>query len=181
MAGAQKIAEAIKELEAKLSQLQTESKTLATERRAAAESLYSSEEHSKYTASTELIKKLYVDAKVLELGSVAVKNNIIKFDTPAYIKGGRTVVPVRAIVEDLGAAVAYDPATRTVTISKDGTNFMLTIDSRTVVVDGVTQQIDAVAEITNGRTYVPLRFIAETFGLQVAYDQETDTIDISAI
>lgn len=180
LAGAQKIAEAIKELEAKLSQLQTESKTLATERRAAAESLYSSEEHSKYTASTELIKKLYADAKVLELGSVAVKNNIIKFDTPAYVKGGRTVVPVRAIVEDLGATVAYDPATRTVTISKDGTNILLKIDSRTVVVDGVTQQIDAVAEITNGRTYVPLRFIAETFGLQVDYDQETDTIDIGA-
>lgn len=181
LAGAQMIGDAIKELDQKFSQLQSELKTLAAERRVTAESLYTSEEQSKFSASKEIIKKLYVDAKVLEVGSVAVKNNIIKFDTPAYIKGGRTIVPVRAIVEDLGAAVNYDAATRTVKISKEGIDILLTIDSRTVVVGGVAQQIDATTEITNGRTYVPLRFIVETFGLQVEYDPDTDSIDIGAI
>ncbi|MDD2216523.1 MAG: copper amine oxidase N-terminal domain-containing protein, partial [Eubacteriales bacterium] len=55
---------------------------------------------------------------------------------------------------------------------------VFTINSKKVYIDGVEQELDVSTEVTNGRTYVPLRFIAETFGLTVNWDDENGTIDI---
>lgn len=145
---------------------------------------YSTEELGNFDSAADLIAQMYEDVNVLGLGSVTVRDNIIKFDTPPYIKGGRTVVPVRAITEELGADLLWDEGTQTVTITMEGsstttgTAIVLGINSRVVTVDGEAQTLDTAAEITNGRTYVPLRFIAETFGLDVDWDEGTETIDI---
>jgi len=64
---------------------------------------YSEEELAQFENAAGLIEKMYADAEILGLGSVIIKNNIIKLDGPAYIKGGRTIIPVRAITEGLGA------------------------------------------------------------------------------
>ena len=45
-------------------------------------------------------------------------------------------------------------------------------------VDGVETELDVPAELNSGRTYVPLRFLAETLGLDVEWDSETGVIDI---
>ncbi|MCK5764299.1 MAG: copper amine oxidase N-terminal domain-containing protein, partial [Clostridiales bacterium] len=95
-----------------------------------------------------------------------------------YIKGGRTVVPVRALTEGLGALVSYNNETREVTIVKDGTEIVLLIGSNEALVNGETILLDSKAEITNSRTYVPIRFISEIFGLNVQWDGENEIIDI---
>jgi hypothetical protein len=177
-AGAEALLVTIGELDVQIAALQTDMKRLINERYMVIKTLYSEEELAQFENAAALIEQMYKDAYVLGMGSVVVKDNIIKFDAPPYIKGGRTIIPVRAITEELGAIVSYDPITQTVTVSKDGIDIVFTINSTKVFVDGVEQELDVSAEITNGRTYVPLRFIAETFGLTVTFDPDTEIIDI---
>lgn len=171
----------IQEIEKELAQLKVQKKEIINKRYMVVKSEYTPEELADFESAASMIEDMYANA--LGLGSVTVRDNIIKFDTPPYIKGGRTVVPVRAITEELGADVLWDEASQTVTISMDGSSttgcaIVLGINSRTVTVNGELQTLDVEAEITNGRTYVPLRFVAETFGLEVDWDAETETIDI---
>lgn len=168
----------INELDTQLKSFQAQMKQIINERYMITKSSYTDTEFAQFETAAALIEKMYSDAEVLGLGSITVKNNIIKMDGPAYIKGGRTIIPVRAITEELGATVAWNPETKSVTVSKDGIEIILTMNSTKVFVNGVERQIDVPAEITNGRTYVPLRFIAETFGLATNWDGENGIIDI---
>lgn len=119
------------------------------------------------------------DATVLGFDSVFSNAASFKFDTPPVIKDGRTLVPVRAITEGFGADVNYVDATKTVTITKDGTVISLVIGSNTATVNGVEVALDTQAGITNDRTYVPLRFVLEVLNLDVQWDDNTRTIEIN--
>jgi len=168
----------INDLDTQITGLQSQMKEIINERYMITKSAYSEGELAQFESAAALIEKMYDDAEVLGIGSVTIKNNIIKMEGPAYIKGGRTIIPVRAITEGMGAAVTWDPDSQSVTVSKDGVEIILTVNSTTVQVNGKEQQIDVPAEITNGMTYVPLRFIAETFGMDVDWDEETGAIDM---
>ena len=177
-AGAEALLVQITSLDTEIAVLQAQMKQIINERYMIIKTLYTDEELAQFANAAAVIEQMYADASVLGIGSIIVRDNIIKFDAPAYIKGGRTIIPVRAITEELGATVLYDPLTQSVSITKDNIVIILTIGSTKVLVDGVEQLLDTTAEITNGRTYVPLRFIAETFGLTVDFDDETEIIDI---
>ncbi|RXT04593.1 hypothetical protein EIZ39_20185 [Ammoniphilus sp. CFH 90114] len=90
---------------------------------------------------------------------------------------GRTLVPAKSILEALGAEVEWDGATRTVTITGDK-SMVLQIDSKIVTVDGVEYTLDVPAQIINGKTMVPIRFIGESFGAEVQWDQENQMATI---
>jgi hypothetical protein len=78
-------------------------------------------------------------------------------------------VPVRIVSESLGAEVSWDGATEKVTLTKGGTLITMTIDRTAVYINGEQQELDVPATLVSGRTYVPLRFIAEAFGADVGY------------
>ncbi len=139
---------------------------------------YTAEEINQVNETSKKIKNENKGIKVLPINSVVSKKGKMKFDTPPVIKGGRTLIPVRAITQGLGADVKWDEVTREVTISKGDITIVIQIDSRVVYVNGEKVEIDAPAEILSKRTYVPLRFIAETFNLKVNWDEETETIEI---
>jgi hypothetical protein len=109
---------------------------------------------------------------------IKVKNKHVKFDVPPVIKGGRTLIPVRAITEAMGAEVEWDAEKYIVTITKDETVIKFYLIEGIVKVNGNEVEIDAPPGLINNRTFVPLRFIAETFGLRVGYDEKTGKIDI---
>jgi hypothetical protein len=102
-----------------------------------------------------------------------------------YIKtdengSGRTMVPVRFVAEALGATVGWDGDTETVTITLDGSVVEMVIGSTSYTVDGVEETMDAAAEIQdcgdgsgNGRTMVPMRFVAEALGKAVYWTRST--------
>ena len=94
----------------------------------------------------------------------------IEFDQIPVIEEGRTLVPLRAIFEAIGAEVDWDDNTKTVTVKKDGTEISLTIDDKTAVKNGEKVELDVPAKIVNGRTLVPVRFIADCFGVDVDWD-----------
>jgi len=115
---------------------------------------------------------------VIPVENVLFKKGNAKFDTPPVIKEGRTLIPVRAVSEALGAKVEYDDVEKIVTITKDGKVIVFSLAEGTVTVNEETVEIDVPAEIMNNRTMVPLRFIAEQLELTVEWDQETQTINI---
>jgi hypothetical protein len=158
--------------------LKADLKEALNQRKIDAKELYTPEELATFEDSLASITSDSAISKVLSIGSISVKKNLIKFDTPPYIKGGRTVVPVKAITQGLGATVTFNAETFEVTIVKDDITIVLTIGSNVALVNGKPVELDAKSEITNSRTYVPIKFIAETFGLSVEWDADTETIDI---
>ncbi len=106
-------------------------------------------------------------------------------DTAPVIKEDRTFIVIRYVVETIGRTIDWDPEDKSITIedkSKD-TLITLQIGNRLANVDGREVDIDPdnpniAPFIENGRTLVPLRFVAESLGLDVAWDGETQTITI---
>ncbi|WP_420178341.1 copper amine oxidase N-terminal domain-containing protein [Ornithinibacillus scapharcae] len=105
------------------------------------------------------------------------------YDPSAYIKNGTTLVPMRAIFEELGATVNYDSKNKKITAIKDGKKIVFSIGNKKAYVNdkGVTSSISLgyPAEIKNGSTMVPIRFISEALGARVNWDGLTNTIEIN--
>lgn len=107
--------------------------------------------------------------------SVGVAEN---YDLHGKIVEGRFLVPMRAIFENLGAQVGWDASTRTVTGFKDNVSITLKIDDKNAFVDGKKYELDVAAQIINGRTFVPIRFISESLGADVNWDAGNQTATI---
>lgn len=93
------------------------------------------------------------------------------YDVMPVIENSRTLVPMRGIFETLGAAVNWDEDTRTVTAAKGDTIVILQIGNSTAWINGEAKSLDVPAKIIEGRTMVPIRFVAETLGCTVEWDE----------
>ena len=102
----------------------------------------------------------------------------IRGDVAPQIIGGRTMVPMRLIFEALGAEITWDQATQTVVGRRGTTSISLTIGNRTATVGGRAVMLDQPAQIINGRTMVPVRFIAESLGAEVWWNEAQRTVKI---
>lgn len=147
-------------------------------KREAIKASYTEKEMEQVNESANEIIKQHPEAKALFVDSLISHKGGFKFDTPPVIKGGRTLIPVRAITEGFGAEVSWDEETKMVTITKDDIEIVLPLDDSTVYVNGEEVQLDTKSEVMNSRTYLPLRFIVETLGYKISWDEETDTINI---
>ena len=123
---------------------------------------------------------------VLQVGNPAftVNGETRYLDSPPIIKNGRTLVPIRAIVEALGGTVQWNPDEKRVDIILGSNHLILQVGNPNAYVNGVQKFIDAsnnkvYPEIINGRTMLPLRFVAENLGCDVQWDSNTQTITIT--
>ena len=112
--------------------------------------------------------------------NVVLDGELLNFDVPAQIVDGRTMVPVRAILEALGMTVEWNGDTQTVTASKKGVIIALTINDTTVKRNTIEQTVDVPAQIIDGRTLVPVRFVSEFAGAMVEWDGATRTVYIQS-
>ncbi|GAA3405005.1 N-acetylmuramoyl-L-alanine amidase [Paenibacillus hodogayensis] len=98
---------------------------------------------------------------------------------PQIVNGGTTIVPVRIISEELGAKVSWIPKERQVKIERKDVAIVMTIDNKVATVNGTKQPaLDAPPVIQEGNTLVPIRFVAEQFGLQVGWDGEAQAVKL---
>ncbi|MCL2495794.1 MAG: stalk domain-containing protein, partial [Clostridiales bacterium] len=111
---------------------------------------------------------------------VLVNGAELSFDQPPIIYDNRTLVPVRMIFEALGAEVFWEQSIQTVTAVKEESTITLTIGNNTMTKDGEEIFLDVPAMIVGGRTLVPVRAIAESFGSEVLWNQNTKTVTITA-
>ena len=112
--------------------------------------------------------------------NITYNGNKIDSDVPPYVKDGRTLAPIRAILEALGMTVSWDGATQTATAIKADITISVTINSNIAIVNGEQKTLDVPAEITNGRTFVPVRFFGEALGMTVDWDGYTKTVIIES-
>ncbi|MFZ5988434.1 MAG: stalk domain-containing protein [Bacillota bacterium] len=111
---------------------------------------------------------------------VKLNDKEIQFDVYPRIHEGRTLVPVRAVFEELGARVSWEASTKTVRVLKDKTDISLFVGRKYAYVDGSEAALDVPAIIIGGRTLVPLRFITEALGFKVDWDKDSRTVLISS-
>ncbi|MGE5580163.1 MAG: exo-beta-N-acetylmuramidase NamZ domain-containing protein [Bacillota bacterium] len=108
---------------------------------------------------------------------VIVDNTHVFFDTDPYIdEQNRTMVPVRAIAEALGAEVTWDAVRYAVTIARNGRTVQLVIGSTVAKVNGEKLPMDTVPLLKDDRTMVPVRFVSEFLGADVDWDDPTRTV-----
>ncbi len=110
---------------------------------------------------------------------VLLNGQPISFSYPPIVKDGRTLVPLRAIFEAMGAMVDWDGNTQTVTSTLEETTVKLTIGSNILYRNGEAKTLDVPAQIINGYTMVPARAVAEAFGAKVDWDGATQTVYIT--
>ena len=118
-----------------------------------------------------------------ETVKVVVNGSMVFFDQPPVIIDGRTLVPVRAVAEKLGAFVSWNGETQTVSVSLDQIGVALAVGNKNMAVTNLgTNQLAYVAELDvppqniNGRTLLPIRPVVEAFGCSVAWDGATSTV-----
>lgn len=102
-------------------------------------------------------------------------------DTQPYIEEGRTLVPMRAIFEALGAYINWDGDTKTV-VSYDpvsDVSITMQVDSATIFVGETPVELDVPARLVNDRTVVPVRAVSEGMHSQVDWDENTRTVTIT--
>lgn len=109
---------------------------------------------------------------------IKIDGKTLDFDVLPTILQGRTLVPLRAIFEKLGIGLQWDSKTMTVTGIKEGIEITLPIDRRYALVNDHRVELDVPAMIVSGRTLVPVRFIAESTGAEVAWDSVNQVVNI---
>lgn len=110
---------------------------------------------------------------------VEVEGESVQFDQPPIIIDGRTLIPIRAVGEKIGATIKWDDRTRTTTVSKDNTTLSLQIDNQLMQVNGESPvYLDVPPQIYGGRTLLPIRAIVENLGYGVLWNETEQTLSI---
>lgn len=111
--------------------------------------------------------------------TITIDGAIQSYDVSPVIVNGRTLVPMRAIFESLGANVEWNESSRTVTATAESTVITLGIDKTEATVDGEKIALDVPAQIVDSRTMVPARFVAEALKCDVKWVEGTKTVAIN--
>ena len=115
--------------------------------------------------------------------NVFIDGKEMVFESPPFIEKDHVLVPVRGIAEALNFDVAWEPGSNRVIIQSKPERPEKLIDiyigRDAATVDDRVVMLDVPAKIVNGRTYVPLRFIGESMGAEVSWDEKSNTAQIS--
>lgn len=117
-----------------------------------------------------------------EIG-VTVDGKALEFqDQKPVIQEGRTLVPLRSVFEAIGATVDWNEATRTITAKKRFDVVSLEIDSKDLYKNGEkVVEMTVPAQILNGRTMVPARYVAEAFDASVKWEEENQLVTVETL
>lgn len=135
------------------------------------------------TATTDTAK---TDTITIGSNVLTVKYNgesIVFPDAQPFMdENNRTLIPVRFVAETMGADVSWDSDAHAAVIKQNGTAITVPIGSDTITVtmngSSSTIKMDTQAVLSNGRTYVPIRYVAEVLGAWVSYSPLFTTVQI---
>lgn len=86
---------------------------------------------------------------------------------------GRTMVPIRAVVEAMGGTVGWDSATQKITLTARGNVVEMWMGKTDIKINGVSRKMDVAPVSKNSRTFVPVRFAAENLNCKVDWINST--------
>jgi hypothetical protein len=143
----------------------------------------SSADQFTYTTTTPAASQTVL---VFTIGSTdyTVNGQAQTMDTPPIISGGRTLLPIRYVSTPLNATVNWDPSQQMVKVSLNSNTIDLWIGQNIAQVNGTATPIDSTNSvvapiIVNGRTMLPMRFIAESLGCQVNWDPSQQMVTVT--
>ncbi|MFX4261222.1 copper amine oxidase N-terminal domain-containing protein [Pelotomaculum propionicicum] len=110
---------------------------------------------------------------------ILINNVEQNFPQAPVMINGRVMVPLRSIFEALGAEVKWDAQTQTVKATKGSTTIELKIGDSTAYKNGQSVILDPPAQIVNGSTMVPVRFVSEALGCKVDWESASQTVIIN--
>lgn len=114
--------------------------------------------------------------------NMTVGDKVLEIDpgrgTAPIIQNGRTLVPIRAIIEAMNGTVDWNESERKVTLNANGHNVQMWLGKKEFIVDGVTKQMDIAPDTINDRTMLPIRFATENVGCQIEWIGSTQEIII---
>lgn len=110
---------------------------------------------------------------------ISLNGTVLAFEEAPVIEDDRTFVPMRFLFEQMGAEVGWDEATETATVAKNGETISFQINSVSAKVNSNTKLMDVPAKLINDKTMVPLRFLSENLGYNVAWDEATKMVTIT--
>ena len=113
--------------------------------------------------------------------TVTIDGETLQTEQAPVIQDNRTLVPMRAIFEALGAEVEWDDATRSITATRDNKTIEMTIGQTEMTVDGEAVTLEVAPTILNNTTLVPVRAVAESFDAQVGWNEANRRVIITAI
>lgn len=114
--------------------------------------------------------------------TVKYNGDQVEFDQAPVIINGRTMVPIRAVMEKMGCTVTWKDATKTANIKNDNAACALQVGNELMsVLDKKTNKqsvetLDSAPVIINSRLLLPLRAVAEVFDAKVDWDETTRTV-----
>jgi len=124
-------------------------------------------------------------ATALATVSVSINNAPVAFTSqsgaPFIDQANRTQVPLRATMETYGCNVSWESETNTAKVSKDGTTVEVVIGQNYILKNNTKIAIDSAAIIKDGRTYLPIRAVLESFGANVSWNNISQTVMVSSI
>ncbi len=113
--------------------------------------------------------------------SLEINNKDITMSMPPVQIEGHTLVPTREVFTPMGASVEWKDAEKKVFINHGDKLIVLEVNNPDAWVEGISKKLDAPPKIINGKLMLPLRFIGETLGYKVDWDDKTSHISINQI
>lgn len=109
---------------------------------------------------------------------VVINEEKLISDADPIVINNRTMLPMRAVMESLGAKVEWNEETQTARALKDDIEVELVVGEEYATVNGEEIWLDSPTVAISGRIFVPVRFVAETFGMEVSWDEENKIVTI---
>lgn len=125
----------------------------------------------------DVVVSLKIDNPIMAVNGVDFEIDSGRGTAPKVING-RTLVPIRAIIEAFGGDVVWDEGSKAVLLTMEEDTIKLVIGSNIAYLNNDEEALDTAPAVINGRTMLPIRFIAEGFNLGVAWDSDTKTVSI---
>ncbi|MGE5421942.1 MAG: stalk domain-containing protein [Ignavibacteriales bacterium] len=119
---------------------------------------------------------------IFTVGSSIIKLNGVdkQIDSPPVIVNGRTFVPIRALVENIGGTISWDASKQQITINYKSMILVMQIGNTNATINGSPVEVDVPPYISDeGRVMIPLRFVSDNFGLNVLWDAANYKITIN--
>ncbi|MEJ3718755.1 stalk domain-containing protein [Paenibacillus polymyxa] len=131
--------------------------------------------------STLVLTSAFANLAGAQSGDIKVIINGVtqQYTQSPIVSQNTTLVPLRGIFESLGAQVEWDSKAKKVTASKNNDTLTLNIGSKLAYKNSNPVQLDAATQIQKGQVLVPLRFVSQSLGAKVNWDQTTRTVTIS--
>lgn len=131
--------------------------------------------------STLVLSSAFASLAGAQPGDIKVIINGVtqQYTQSPVVSQNTTLVPLRGVFESLGAKVDWDSKAKKVTASKNEDTLALNVGSKLAYKNSNPVQLDAATQIQKGQVLVPLRFVSQSLGAKVNWDQSTRTITIS--